>query len=100
MARQPAPPAPPAPPVTLPPCQSGYRCTDYDRPISLRAMHKDDCAMSEGMSARRAGRIDGLTEGEMRSALVFLSGWSPTAVDFALADADDLRVAGLPDGAL
>ena len=83
-----------------PPCQSGYRCTDFDRPPAHRRLHTDACPMSEAMTSRRAGRIDGLTEGELRSALVFLSGWTPTGVDCALADADELRIAGLPEGAL
>ena len=56
--------------------------------------------MSTAMISRRLGRIDGLSEGELRTALYVLSGAVPSRVDRALAQADDLRVAGLPDGAL
>jgi hypothetical protein len=89
-----------APPVTRPPCQHGYRCTDHDRPAAHRTLHTAACPMSEGMISRRQGRIGGLTPGEMRSALTFLSGWTPTGADCALGDADELRAAGVPEGAL
>ena len=100
MARQPAPPAPLAPPVTRPPCQSGINCTERNRRPGQDHLHTDTCPMGERMILRRTGRIDGLTPGEMRTALIFLSGWTPTGVDCALADADELRVAGVPEGAL
>jgi hypothetical protein len=47
--------------------------------------------MSRGMVTRRQGRISALTAAEMRSALTFLSGWTPTGTDCALGDADALR---------
>ena len=74
-----------------PPCQRGMKCTDHDRWPRHDWLHIAACPMSRGMVSRRQGRISALTPAEMRSALTFLSGWTPTGTDCALADADVLR---------
>ena len=73
-----------------PPCQRGIRCTDRDRIPEHSRLHTAGCAMSEAMISRRQGRINALSPAQLRTALNFLSGWSPTGTDFALADADAL----------
>jgi len=106
MARQPAPPAPPAPPVTLPPCQSGYRCGDNDRRPATDDLHIGACMLSTASRSRRRARIDALTRAQLRDMADFLSGWSATGTDFALARVADagtvtvLRPEHMPDGAL
>jgi hypothetical protein len=67
------------------------KCTDRDRWPRHDWLHAAACPMSRAMVSRRQGRICALTPAEMRSALTFLSGWTPTGTDCALGDADALR---------
>jgi hypothetical protein len=84
-------------------CQRGFKCGERDRRAEHIHQHTAACPLSDTSAMQRQARIDALTREEMRTLLVFLSGWVPIGTDFGLAGADTVRELlpeHMPEGAL